>query len=157
MEQGNIFSSQPSNTDELELYKVLQRANLLEYYDIFISVGGDDVGQLCEAEEDEFLEIMSLVGMVCKPMHVRRFQKALQEWAMAPQIFEKSPSVDHNQNFMFEVQKEPTDLSMRTLAGDRQQDTQVSEKNFEHDLVDYEERMSTDVEAVDSLILDEKQ
>ena len=46
--------------------------------------GGDDVQQLCEAGEEEFLEIMALVGMASKPLHVRRLQKALQEWATSP-------------------------------------------------------------------------
>ena len=46
--------------------------------------GGDDVQQLCEAGEAEFLEIMDLVGMASKPMHVRRLQKALQEWVQNP-------------------------------------------------------------------------
>ena len=36
--------------------------------------------QLCDAGEAEFLEIMDLVGMASKPMHIRRLQKALQEW-----------------------------------------------------------------------------
>ena len=40
--------------------------------------------QLCEAGEAEFLEIMDLVGMASKPMHVRRLQKALQEWVQNP-------------------------------------------------------------------------
>ena len=40
--------------------------------------------QLCEAGEDEFLEIMALVGMASKPLHVRRLQKALQEWLNYP-------------------------------------------------------------------------
>ena len=40
--------------------------------------------QLCEAGEAEFLEIMDLVGMAAKPMHVRRLQKALQEWVQNP-------------------------------------------------------------------------
>lgn len=40
--------------------------------------------QLCEAGEDEFLEIMALVGMASKPLHVRRLQKALQEWVKNP-------------------------------------------------------------------------
>ena len=40
--------------------------------------------QLCEAGEEEFLEIMALVGMASKPLHVRRLQKALQEWATSP-------------------------------------------------------------------------
>jgi hypothetical protein len=42
------------------------------------------VQQLCEAGEAEFLEIMDLVGMASKPMHVRRLQKALQEWVQNP-------------------------------------------------------------------------
>ena len=46
--------------------------------------GGDDVAQLCEAGEEEFLEIMTLVGMASKPLHVRRLQKALQEYVTNP-------------------------------------------------------------------------
>lgn len=46
--------------------------------------GGDDVQQLCDAGEEEFLEIMALVGMASKPLHVRRLQKALQEWVTNP-------------------------------------------------------------------------
>ncbi|XP_045133660.1 NGFI-A-binding protein homolog isoform X6 [Portunus trituberculatus] len=85
-------TSQPSNESELQLYRVLQRANLLNYYDTFISQGrvkgGDDVQQLCEAGEEEFLEIMALVGMASKPLHVRRLQKALQEWVSNPAMFQ---------------------------------------------------------------------
>ena len=106
-------TSHPSNESELQIYRVLQRANLLSYYDTFIAQGksitslqivnkqltffknvnkqlffsvegGDDVQQLCEAGEAEFLEIMDLVGMASKPMHVRRLQKALQEWVQNP-------------------------------------------------------------------------
>lgn len=72
---------------ELQLYRVLQRANLLAYYDTFIQQGGDDLQQLCEAAEDEFLEIMALVGMATKPLHVRRLQKALRDWAANPALF----------------------------------------------------------------------
>ena len=49
--------------------------------------GGDDVQQLCEAGEEEFLEIMMLVDMASKPLHVRRLQKALQEWVQNPGEF----------------------------------------------------------------------
>ncbi|XP_064643838.1 NGFI-A-binding protein 1-like isoform X2 [Lineus longissimus] len=77
----------PLTQGELELYRVLHRANLLQYYDTFISQGGDDVQQLCEAGEEEFLEIMALVGMAAKPLHVRRLQKALQEWVANPALF----------------------------------------------------------------------
>ncbi|CAH1775757.1 unnamed protein product [Owenia fusiformis] len=79
----------PSTASELQLYRVLQRANLLQYYDTFISQGGDDVQQLCEAGEEEFLEIMALVGMASKPLHVRRLQKALQEWVTNPAVFQQ--------------------------------------------------------------------
>lgn len=44
--------------------------------------------QLCDAGEDEFLEIMALVGMATKPLHVRRFQKALAEWVSNPSAFQ---------------------------------------------------------------------
>jgi NGFI-A-binding protein len=53
-------------------------------------VGGDDVQQLCDAGEDEFLEIMALVGMASKPLHVRRLQKALHEWMTNPSIFQST-------------------------------------------------------------------
>ena len=43
--------------------------------------------QLCEAGEEEFLEIMMLVDMASKPLHVRRLQKALQEWVQNPGEF----------------------------------------------------------------------
>lgn len=52
--------------------------------------GGDDVQQLCDAGEEEFLEIMALVGMASKPLHVRRLQKALHEWMTNPSLFQSS-------------------------------------------------------------------
>ena len=83
--QGTM--SLPRTLGELQLYRVLQRANLLAYYDTFIQQGGDDVQQLCEAGEEEFLEIMALVGMATKPLHVRRLQKALRDWVASPALF----------------------------------------------------------------------
>ncbi|XP_035250567.1 NGFI-A-binding protein 1-like isoform X2 [Anguilla anguilla] len=77
----------PRTLGELQLYRILQRANLLYYYDAFIQQGGDDVQQLCEAGEEEFLEIMALVGMASKPLHVRRLQKALRDWVTNPALF----------------------------------------------------------------------
>ncbi|XP_021345131.1 NGFI-A-binding protein 1-like isoform X4 [Mizuhopecten yessoensis] len=88
-----MTSTQPRNSSEWQLYRVLQRANLLPYYDTFIGQGGDDVQQLCEAGEDEFLEIMALVGMASKPLHVRRLQKALQEWVSNPAVFQNPMAV----------------------------------------------------------------
>jgi NGFI-A-binding protein len=104
-----VITSTPSNEAELQLYRVLQRASLLAYYDtllemgefktvqcVYVSIflttflfpGGDDVQQLCDAAEDEFLEIMALVGMASKPLHVRRLQKALHEWVTNPSAFQ---------------------------------------------------------------------
>ncbi|XP_022105588.1 NGFI-A-binding protein 2-like isoform X2 [Acanthaster planci] len=71
----------PSNPSEYQLYQVLERANLLGYFSNFIQQGGDDVTQLCEASNEEFMEILALVGMSSKPLHIRRLQRALQEWA----------------------------------------------------------------------------
>ncbi|XP_023828873.1 NGFI-A-binding protein 1 [Salvelinus sp. IW2-2015] len=77
----------PRTLGELQLYRILQRANLLYYYEAFIQQGGDDVQQLCEAGEEEFLEIMALVGMASKPLHVRRLQKSLRDWVTNPTLF----------------------------------------------------------------------
>lgn len=84
-----IVTSNPTNEAELQLYRVLQRASLLSYYDTLLEMGGDDVQQLCDAGEEEFLEIMALVGMASKPLHVRRLQKALHEWMTNPALFQK--------------------------------------------------------------------
>ena len=54
------------------------------FFILVVIPGGDDVQQLCEAGEEEFLEIMMLVDMASKPLHVRRLQKALQEWVQNP-------------------------------------------------------------------------
>lgn len=83
-----VVTSVPSNEAELQLYRVLQRASLLSYYDTLLEMGGDDVQQLCDAGEEEFLEIMALVGMASKPLHVRRLQKALHEWMTNPSAFQ---------------------------------------------------------------------
>ncbi|CRK92495.1 CLUMA_CG006035, isoform A [Clunio marinus] len=83
-----VNTSNPSNEAELQLYRVLQRASLLAYYDTLLEMGGDDVQQLCDAGEEEFLEIMALVGMASKPLHVRRLQKALHEWMTNPSLFQ---------------------------------------------------------------------
>ncbi|KAK0177802.1 hypothetical protein PV328_001813 [Microctonus aethiopoides] len=83
-----VQTSVPQNEAELQLYRVMQRASLLGYYDTLLEMGGDDVQQLCDAGEEEFLEIMALVGMASKPLHVRRLQKVLQEWITNPTLFQ---------------------------------------------------------------------
>ena len=41
-----VMTSQPTNDSELQLYRVLQRANLLNYYDTFISQGEREGGTI---------------------------------------------------------------------------------------------------------------
>ncbi|CAF2929184.1 unnamed protein product [Rotaria sp. Silwood2] len=41
---------------------------------------GDDLKQLAEAQNDDFQEIITLVGMVSKPLHIKRFKKALADY-----------------------------------------------------------------------------
>ncbi|PAV72617.1 hypothetical protein WR25_21073 [Diploscapter pachys] len=72
---------QPTSLSEWQLLAVLHKANLVQYYETFISKGGDDINQIMQCEEDEFLEIMNLVGMASKPLHVRRLQRALTEFS----------------------------------------------------------------------------
>ena len=82
----------PTTLSEWQLLAVLHGANLLQYYETFIAqgfpcgtnrclkkrvAGGDDVNQIMSCDETEFLEIMSLVGMLNKPLHVRRLQRTL--------------------------------------------------------------------------------
>uniref|UniRef100_A0A1I7SWD2 SAM domain-containing protein n=1 Tax=Bursaphelenchus xylophilus TaxID=6326 RepID=A0A1I7SWD2_BURXY len=71
----------PTNLSEWQLQAILFKAKLVQYYDTFISLGGDDIDQIMASDENEFLEIMSLVGMAEKPLHVRRFQKTLAEFS----------------------------------------------------------------------------
>lgn len=90
-----VVTSTPSNEAELQLYRVLQKASLLAYYDTLLEMGGDDVQQLCDAGEEEFLEIMALVGMASKPLHVRRLQKSLHEYMTNPSAFQTPlPNID---------------------------------------------------------------
>lgn len=84
----------PMTRGEKLMYNVLSRANLVQYYHAFIAQGGDDVYQLCESGEDEFLEIMALVGMASKPLHVRRLQKTLQEFLTNPDLFKENNNKD---------------------------------------------------------------
>ncbi|CAF0790999.1 unnamed protein product [Rotaria sordida] len=76
----NTIISLPKNHLEDTLFKFLEQANLLQYYSAFIEQGGDDLKQLAEAQNDDFQEIITLVGMISKPLHVKRFKKALADY-----------------------------------------------------------------------------
>ena len=79
-----------NTTEHGDLHKVLKSANLLSYYEAFLSKGGDDIHQLLDADEEELDDIMEIVGMASKPLHVKRLKRALDEWEL-----------NHGKNRMF--------------------------------------------------------
>ena len=84
--QGNrvfLVLFQHETSTKLKAKKTRIFVSFSMQYNVFrilvgIFSGGDDLQQLLEAHEEEFLEIMALVGMANKPLHVRRMQKTLQ-------------------------------------------------------------------------------
>ncbi len=76
----NEANSKTANKSEMDLFKLLEKANLSQYMSLFVEQGGDDIDQLLEADETEFKEIVDLVGMSAKPLHVKRFRKAIDEY-----------------------------------------------------------------------------
>ncbi|CAH8585993.1 unnamed protein product [Schistosoma bovis] len=71
------------NLGELEVYLLLQNAKLLQYFDAFINHGGDDIQQLIDSLNDpkEFDQLIKIVEMDKKPLHVQRFKKALLQYS----------------------------------------------------------------------------
>ncbi|XP_064464571.1 uncharacterized protein LOC135375859 [Ornithodoros turicata] len=74
-----VMTSIPSNESEREVHELLQRADLLAYYDKFIEKGLDNVQQLSDSTKEEFQEFMDLVGMAEFPFHVMRLKDELEQ------------------------------------------------------------------------------
>ena len=70
----------PSQDKKTDLYKVLENANLLSYYETFIKIGADDITQLFDTCGEDFEEAIEASGMALKPLHVKRLERALNEW-----------------------------------------------------------------------------
>ncbi|XP_064463612.1 uncharacterized protein LOC135374605 [Ornithodoros turicata] len=87
-----VMTSIPSNESEREAHELLQRADLLGYYDKFIEKGVDNVQQLFDSTEEEFQEFMDLVGMAEFPFHVMRFQDELEQWTGHPVAMTSVPA-----------------------------------------------------------------
>lgn len=68
------------SSSQQKLLDLLARANLTQYFPAFIAQGGDDIDQLCDANDAEFKEICDLVNMSSKPLHVKRLKKTLEEF-----------------------------------------------------------------------------
>ena len=69
----------PNQDVKDDMYKILERANLLSYYDAFIKIGADDVSQLFDTCGEEFEAAIEAVGMSSKLLHVKRLEKALND------------------------------------------------------------------------------
>lgn len=114
----------PRNKCELELYSLLEKANLLQYFETFLKYGGDDVQQLSDADEEEFIEIMKLIGMTNKPLHIRRLQKVLSDWRETQSAYEaidyfKKPSASFTSNQDQSSSYGAQSLYFSQLTGDR--------------------------------------
>ncbi|XP_064464601.1 uncharacterized protein LOC135375898 [Ornithodoros turicata] len=68
------------NQRERELHELLQRANLLAYYNKFIEKGWVSVQRLFDATKEEFQEVVDSVGMAEYTFHVMRLENALAHW-----------------------------------------------------------------------------
>ncbi|XP_064464478.1 uncharacterized protein LOC135375771 [Ornithodoros turicata] len=79
-----VMTSIPSSESEREIHELLQRADLLAYYDKFIEKGVDNVQQLFDLTKEEFQELMDLVGMAGFPFHVMSFKKELEQYTGHP-------------------------------------------------------------------------
>lgn len=105
----NDQSNNSSSSSQIELANLLNKANLAQYLSAFIAqgkeeeklinlenkhyksiiqtiIGGDDISQLCEADDAEFKEICELVGMSTKPLHVKRLRKAIDDYKNAKKL-----------------------------------------------------------------------
>jgi len=84
------FNSEFGNVEtlgQLQVHLCLKRADLTQYYDKLISLGGDNISYLSELGEEDLAEVAELVGMATKPLHVARFVKVLSEWQSDPSSF----------------------------------------------------------------------
>ena len=63
-----------------DLYKILEKADLLSYYEAFINIGADNVAQLFDTRGEDFEEAIEASGMASKPLHVKRLERALNDW-----------------------------------------------------------------------------
>ena len=56
---------------------ILQKANLTQYKSSLLELGADDLEQLASLPEQDFQNLLEMIGMAKKPFHVMRFVKAI--------------------------------------------------------------------------------
>lgn len=123
----------PQNQSELELFKLLDDANLLTYFATFLAYGGDDVNQISNADEEEFMEIMTLIGMIHRPLHVRRFQKALMKWRQVNNMQFETDDVSSN-----DAEEENDDEEMEDNEDEEEDEDEDQDIDIEEDDIDIE-------------------
>lgn len=93
---------------------------------IFAFQGGDDLQQLVDCGQAEFLEIMELVGMSSKPLHVRRLQKALHEWMTNPSLFQSPLPSNVDAPPIIQFNPEPGSISAQQMQQHKNNFTSTS-------------------------------
>ena len=73
----------PKTLNQLALFKILNQLNLAKFYQKFSNLGVEGVIELILCEEEEFLDICSLVGLDEEPGDVVKFFGGLRgEWCL---------------------------------------------------------------------------
>ncbi|CAG5078917.1 Oidioi.mRNA.OKI2018_I69.PAR.g9121.t1.cds [Oikopleura dioica] len=73
---------------QLQTYLVLKRADLLCYYQGLVELGGDNVEYLAMLNDEDLSQVVEMLGMTGKPLHIQRMIKALNDWKMTPHSFQ---------------------------------------------------------------------
>ncbi|XP_064468410.1 uncharacterized protein LOC135379088 [Ornithodoros turicata] len=95
-------TSTAADGTEGELHALLRRADLISYHDKFMQIGGDNVQQLYDSTVDDFQEVIDLVDMARKPLHVKRLKKTLTQWTQQSVAVTSTPS-DKSQGELYEL------------------------------------------------------
>ncbi|XP_064464615.1 uncharacterized protein LOC135375910 [Ornithodoros turicata] len=91
------------NQLERELHELLQRANLLAYYNKFIEKGCVNVQRLFDSTKEEFQEVIDIVGMTEYTFHVMRLENALAHWPWHTDTMEPTPAKKQKQTEICEL------------------------------------------------------
>ena len=91
LSQLSISGTAAPTDTQSEHQQLLIRAKLDSYFEVFMAKGADDLEYILDASEDELRDILRLVGMEAKPVHMLKFKKALKGWG-APQNADSSQS-----------------------------------------------------------------
>ncbi|CAG2233075.1 NAB [Mytilus edulis] len=171
-----MATNQPQNLLEWQLHCVLQRANLLQYYDSFIRQGECNVLQLSESDDEKFKDVMEKVGMDKKSIHVRKdthvpsnIRKAdnfttspapigLEPGTVPLSLSEKSYTVKHVPNLKQKIQTKDKEgaTNIRKKKDHQTRGTKQKHPQSDHEVKDEEHHGLTGYydELLDNTVLD---